>query len=382
MTQPLNKIKQAAQSIRLSHDEKALMRARVLPDAPSLRPQRSPYTIHWISMRMSSVVALLLIVVMGSGTVYAAKGSLPGDPLYTLKISVAEPLEGALAVSPQAKANFQASIVEERMQEAETLASQGRLTTSTTDSLEENLSQHAKVVEDIAQGLEDSDPEVAAEVHARIDSALLAHGVILRQLGSESEDNDSKENSFLLATQVSTRARDNHGAQVVALRATAPVADTASFKGSSTSASTTKAIPASSTSNAVQMHVAVGLEKQARRAIANARNLFASISGTAGTSTNAEVLRRLDAADTLMQKKDYTEALKQAVQLAVYLKAGKKFDGKLLTSLFGNAGLGGSEDIGTSSGKGDQNNNNDHKGTSTIEVPEVQVPDINVHIDD
>lgn len=55
---------------------------------------------HFISMRLfpMPVFVLLLAVLMGRGTAFAAEGALPGEPLYPIKIYVNEEVRAAFIV--------------------------------------------------------------------------------------------------------------------------------------------------------------------------------------------------------------------------------------------------------------------------------------------
>ena len=117
MHDPLNKLKQAADAIRLSHDEKAIMRANLFAaiDAAKYTPVLQVRTAYvWASWRYSASFALLLVFVLGGGTAYAAQGALPGGLLYPVKVYVNESVAEALATSPEAKLSFHASRAEER----------------------------------------------------------------------------------------------------------------------------------------------------------------------------------------------------------------------------------------------------------------------------
>lgn len=73
-------------------------------------------------------LSLVLVLTVGTSTTYAAEGALPGDTLYPVKIHVNESVQGALAVSDEAKVLWHATRVERRLAEAEALAAKGRLT--------------------------------------------------------------------------------------------------------------------------------------------------------------------------------------------------------------------------------------------------------------
>src|SRR5581483_8271791 len=136
---------------RLSRDEKQRMRMHVYdavesshfepaPQVAQVRRVRSVYV--FFSPRLASALAAVLIIVLGSGTAYASEGALPGDALYAVKVHGTEPALGALAVSDEAKAQWHATVAQTRLEEAETLASQGKLDATTSQELAANFDEH------------------------------------------------------------------------------------------------------------------------------------------------------------------------------------------------------------------------------------------------
>jgi len=61
--------------------------------------------------------------------------------LYPVKVYVNENVQGALAVSDEAKLSYHTDIAEVRLEEAEALASQGKLDASTTRKLRQTCSR-------------------------------------------------------------------------------------------------------------------------------------------------------------------------------------------------------------------------------------------------
>ena len=89
--------------------------------APSLRV-RAPWWAMPVLHPMP-ILAGILLVVLSSSTAAAAADSLPGDILYPVKIHVNEPLQGALAVSPRARAAWNIELAERRIHESSSVAS-------------------------------------------------------------------------------------------------------------------------------------------------------------------------------------------------------------------------------------------------------------------
>jgi hypothetical protein len=107
----------ANEKLRLTAEEKALHRQALLSHMRGAGiPVRSPY-MRFLHVARYAFAVLAVIVVGGAGTAFAAEGSLPGDLLYPVKIGVIEPVQVALAVTPDAKADVETSLVSERLDE-------------------------------------------------------------------------------------------------------------------------------------------------------------------------------------------------------------------------------------------------------------------------
>lgn len=149
--------------------EKALMRARLVSAMETPRsPMQSPY--QWFfAPRALSIMAVLLLVVISSGTAYAAHGSLPGGVLYPVKISVLEPMTVALARSPAAKAEANASIAATRVEEAQTLAAHGALTAENAKEISNNYQVHAQAALALAHDVDHNDEPASTTLAVAID---------------------------------------------------------------------------------------------------------------------------------------------------------------------------------------------------------------------
>ncbi len=128
-------------------------------------------------------LAVLALLIIGTGTSFAAEGALPGDSLYTLKINVNEKVRTSLARSGAARAGVQAKLAARRLEEIEQLAHQGKLTTETRSDLEGAFLAHTddanKNIQLSAQGTQVA---VAAEVSSDLESTLASHERILADL--------------------------------------------------------------------------------------------------------------------------------------------------------------------------------------------------------
>ena len=116
------------------------------------RSIKSPWTFFGVvsmfgknrSLAYGGVCCLVLFA--SGGLAFASQGSLPGNILYPLKVSVVEPLRGAFKFSPEAKVEFQSTLATERLIEAETLSERGELDEGKEEKLSRLLEVHTEAM--------------------------------------------------------------------------------------------------------------------------------------------------------------------------------------------------------------------------------------------
>lgn len=181
---------QKLESLKLSESSRARMQnslleyarfhgvsedVRVGEDARSI--EQVPVSTSLFSLkRMYMPFVILLAVMVGGGTSYAAQDAVPGDFLYAIKTEVNEPVRSALALSANAEADLQADIIAERIEEAETLKAEGRLEGEVAAQLAADIQTH---VAKAAKANETSDAEVRSRTTSELDLALARFGVLV-----------------------------------------------------------------------------------------------------------------------------------------------------------------------------------------------------------
>ena len=128
--------------------------------------------------------AFALVLCVGVGTSYAAEGALPGDTLYPVKIHVNESVQGALAVSDESKARWNAARVVRRLEEAEVLAAEGRLSASASADIDSELQNSGKEFDDSVEAIAQNEDGATAlvDVQSNFEAALDAHVEVLSAL--------------------------------------------------------------------------------------------------------------------------------------------------------------------------------------------------------
>ena len=132
---PVKKINNALGSVRLSPSEKSRVRGILASRLSARRNFWSPLLRPWVA------ALIIVILVAGGGTSLAAEQSLPGEPLYAVKVGLNEPVRGWLVFNDQARADWQAERVARRLQEMSALEKAGRLPPPTRQNLAARLQQ-------------------------------------------------------------------------------------------------------------------------------------------------------------------------------------------------------------------------------------------------
>jgi len=153
--------------------------------------ERSKDVIHvlapYFSIKPMQFIALLTALsLIGGGTSYAAEGTLPGDPLYPIKIRVNEEVVAALSFSDEAKANWETARAERRLEETATLAAENKLTTNTETSLKTSFETHAERVRGYINRMEkNGNTDAAISAASHLESSLQAYESIVAGINPE-----------------------------------------------------------------------------------------------------------------------------------------------------------------------------------------------------
>ncbi len=173
-----------ARALALTPDEKDAARRELLsfmethPVRPreAARPveQRSNPLFSFLAPALKPIpLAVLALLLVGTGTASAAEGALPDSPLYFLKVNVNEPIRRSLARSAEAKAEVEADLAARRLDETKALVEQDRLTPSIQADLEARFKEQADRAEAKILILKDTGAaDVAADLSARYEAKL------------------------------------------------------------------------------------------------------------------------------------------------------------------------------------------------------------------
>ncbi|HEV7702432.1 MAG TPA: DUF5667 domain-containing protein [Candidatus Paceibacterota bacterium] len=199
----------------------SLENARVLEgilssEPPSGKSIQSPYGFYSFRLIFNkkyfiySGSAICLVVILFSGAIFASAGSLPGSILYPLKVKVVEPARGAFITSPIAKVEYENDLATKRLVEAEILAYDGKLDTSTEEEINSLLENHTAAFNkavDTFRKSESFDQSADDTVALNFQAAMNAHARVLEVIGeNKSDKNNGSETREI---KISKTAREN-----------------------------------------------------------------------------------------------------------------------------------------------------------------------------
>ncbi len=170
----------------------AFLREFIQNNPPKEKAVLSPWYSRPIFLEhklASSAVAFFLFVFMiTGGTSFAAKYSLPGDILYSVKIDLNEKIETFTAFTPEAKAKVEASHIDQRLIEAETLEVNQKLDTKLKAEIESQLSADLKNTMTHVDTLNNTGKsENATQVKADVEISLWKHKTIIDKILDENQ---------------------------------------------------------------------------------------------------------------------------------------------------------------------------------------------------
>jgi hypothetical protein len=209
MNEKLNDIFSEIKKTRLTEQERILQRNSISAFMAE-HPARAPFRVRAADalssipgifdtgshgMRLAGAT-LALVLVIGVGTSYAAEGALPGDLLYPVKVSITESIQGALASSESAKAQWNTQLVSRRLAEAGALSDRDALTPVARAELENRIEiSVARLDESVEQlvGAKDGGA-IIASIQSKLEQSLQEHERGLLALG-EDEPGDAAESA-------------------------------------------------------------------------------------------------------------------------------------------------------------------------------------------
>jgi hypothetical protein len=202
-------------NIRLTTLEKTNILKNILntPVSSIREPVKSPWTFYSFVSRLHKnhlvyyVSVSCLVVIFGTSVVFASGGSLPGNILYSLKVSVLEPIHSSLKFTVEAKAKYESTLAIERLKEAEILAEKGELDAPKEKQLGMLLSGHTTALnKNLAELRQDQSKteEFSDDIITSFQAEMNAHAKVLDFIVGSVATNDSSVNTMSTTSTANT----------------------------------------------------------------------------------------------------------------------------------------------------------------------------------
>ena len=185
---PEDKLISIQKRMTLRDTEKAEGRSRLLMHMVRTERRAVPSPLSFMAVMQVRYGAafLLLLLVSGGGVVAASERSIPGDTLYGVKLTVAEPTRVALTFNRTEKAALEVEYAERRLKEL-TVASRAKtLDESTTRLIAASLEDRIEGAEgEIDALVREGEGDDAYSAHADLRGVLQTHAKILKKVAGE-----------------------------------------------------------------------------------------------------------------------------------------------------------------------------------------------------
>ena len=160
------------------------------------------------------VTASFIFIIGGGGVVFASQESLPDSFLYPIKVSLVEPIRGALTLNPESKAKYESSLATNRLVEAEKLARSGKLDATKEKKISALLASHTEALNKALDQVSKTDKtESVDEIVVNFKADMNAHARVLDILNNNVVPGGGSVASVgshsSLDVNISKTARDN-----------------------------------------------------------------------------------------------------------------------------------------------------------------------------
>lgn len=169
----------SGKKVSLSTHEKANIKSVLLDHATqTLKHERLSIPSPWTSWVMRGAVSFASLLIVFVGTAFASQDSLPGEPLYAMKVHVVEEMVSLTKLNLDDKISYDVLLMETRLSEIKTLVLAGDIIEP--DDLNGIALQIAEHVDEITTAFEDAEEnEVSNE--EKIETLSKLTGIIEAQ---------------------------------------------------------------------------------------------------------------------------------------------------------------------------------------------------------
>lgn len=139
----------SGKKLTLSTDERSSIKSTLLAHATqTLQHEKRSIPSPWTSWVLRGSVSFASLLIVFVGTAYASQDSLPGEPLYAMKVHVVEEMIALTKIEPSERVAYDISLMETRLTELKALADQSETPaqedlTALTDQIGEHITDIA-----------------------------------------------------------------------------------------------------------------------------------------------------------------------------------------------------------------------------------------------
>ncbi len=177
----------------LSDAERSLMKSELMAYAAFHAPgvvKAPPGHRHLFGFWGRAGAAFLVLFVVSGGVGYLSTESVPGDPLYSVKVDVVEPIISLSYVSDIGQLEYQVQLMERRLSEVRSLAATAELGPDEVAIVEQEFGDRVASVAAILDA--DTDVSipgtVALNVTSQVHALAEAHGELTDENATSTED--------------------------------------------------------------------------------------------------------------------------------------------------------------------------------------------------
>src|SRR3989344_2979449 len=164
-----------ARQLSLTAEEKAQAK-HILRAQMALQPLAKPILLGWRLLFKPLTLVAVVVLLLGGGASLAAEKALPGEFLYPIKVNFNEEMRALWAISATAKANLDTELATRRLEEAEKLSAQAKLSPHVRVQADKKTAARADV-EAVAEGRREAAKNKIEEVEGFIQKQTERSGV-------------------------------------------------------------------------------------------------------------------------------------------------------------------------------------------------------------
>lgn len=199
----IEKLLTSGKKLSLSVTEKNSIKSVLLEHASqSLKHEKRSIPSPWTSWVLRGSISFASLLIMFLGTAYASQDSLPGEPLYAMKVHVVEEMIALTKITPEERVAYDIHLMENRLEEIKEIVHQDSYI------MPENLVYLTDLVDehvtDVIATLEETNSEIIS-YEDKIEVLKKLSGVTKAQVKIAKETTESTETLEALdETQEST----------------------------------------------------------------------------------------------------------------------------------------------------------------------------------